>query len=202
LADPATDKEKAIVEAARKRFAHYGFSKVTMDEIASDVAMGKASLYYYFSTKESIFEAVILHEQKHFITEIQSILRDGKPAKDKLKEYAERRLVLFRDLLNLSNLPFQKFSDVKSLFKNLFSNFEREELKLLQQILQLGKHSGEFSVTASQHIAEVVLHALYGLRVRAWRNVDGQRLDDDTYTAMKKEMNLLVDLIVHGIRSK
>ena len=42
---PAGRKEKAILEAARKRFAYFGFSKITMDEIASDVALGKASLY-------------------------------------------------------------------------------------------------------------------------------------------------------------
>ena len=41
-------KEKEILEAARSRFAHYGYSKVTMEEIALDVEMGKASLYYYF----------------------------------------------------------------------------------------------------------------------------------------------------------
>ena len=37
-------KEKAIIKAARERFAHFGFSKVTMDEIAADIEMGKACL--------------------------------------------------------------------------------------------------------------------------------------------------------------
>lgn len=197
-----TDKEQSIVEAARKRFAHYGFSKVTMDEIAADVAMGKASLYYYFPTKESIFEAVTIQEQKHFIAKIQSILESNKPAAEKLKDYAEKRLSLFRDLLNLSNLPFQKFSEVKSLFKDLFKNFEKEEIKLLHQIIHAGKRSGEFSVTSPQHITEVVLHSLHGLRLRALRNADGQRLDDETYATLRKEMNLLVDLIINGLTTR
>ena len=49
----STEKQAVILDAARKRFAYYGFSKVTMDEIAADIGMGKASLYYYFPTKES-----------------------------------------------------------------------------------------------------------------------------------------------------
>jgi TetR/AcrR family transcriptional regulator len=35
-----------ILEAAQRQFARYGLSKVTMDEIAEEVGMGKASLYY------------------------------------------------------------------------------------------------------------------------------------------------------------
>ena len=55
---PSKEREKPIIEAARKRFAHYGFSKVTMEEIAADAEMGKASLYYYFPTKEELFSAL------------------------------------------------------------------------------------------------------------------------------------------------
>jgi TetR/AcrR family transcriptional regulator len=54
-------REKSIIEAAKERFAHFGFSKVTMEEIASDVDLGKASLYYYFPTKEDLFKAVKTH---------------------------------------------------------------------------------------------------------------------------------------------
>ena len=57
--DKNSPKEKTIVEAARNRFAHYGFSKVTMEEIATDVGMGKASLYYYFPKKEDLFKKLV-----------------------------------------------------------------------------------------------------------------------------------------------
>jgi AcrR family transcriptional regulator len=41
-------KVTSIIEAARKRFSHYGLTKTTMNEIAADIGMSKASLYYYF----------------------------------------------------------------------------------------------------------------------------------------------------------
>lgn len=47
-----------ILEAARKRFAHFGISKTTMNEIAADIGMSKASLYYYFPDKEKLFVAL------------------------------------------------------------------------------------------------------------------------------------------------
>ncbi len=68
-------KEKIIIEAARNRFAHYGFSKVTMEEIALDVDMGKASLYYYFPTKEDLFRSVISQEINELQKNIEQILQ-------------------------------------------------------------------------------------------------------------------------------
>jgi TetR/AcrR family transcriptional repressor of mexJK operon len=88
----AKDKENIILDAARKRFAHYGFSKVTMDEIASDVEMGKASLYYYFPTKEDLFRAVILQEQNELKKNIELILEKSVCASDKLQEIVELRM--------------------------------------------------------------------------------------------------------------
>ncbi len=74
------EKELMITEAARKRFAHYGFSKVTMDEIATDVEMGKASLYYYFPTKEDLFRAVLIQEMNELKKNIEVILKESETA--------------------------------------------------------------------------------------------------------------------------
>src|SRR5436190_20923918 len=51
-------KRESIVEAAIKRFAHFGVAKTTMADIAADLAFSKASLYYYFPDKLSLFAAV------------------------------------------------------------------------------------------------------------------------------------------------
>ena len=69
------EKEEQIILAARKVFARYGFSKTTMEDISSEVEMGKASLYYYFPTKENLFQAAIKHEQDEFMKKADSLLK-------------------------------------------------------------------------------------------------------------------------------
>lgn len=61
-----SSKLDIILNAAQKRFGHYGLCKTTMNEIAADVGMGKASLYYYFPDKEAVFQAVIKKNRKSF----------------------------------------------------------------------------------------------------------------------------------------
>jgi AcrR family transcriptional regulator len=67
MPDLGHEKEHLILDAAQNRFARFGFSKVTMDEIAEDVGMAKASLYYYYPSKEDVFRAVLRREQEQFL---------------------------------------------------------------------------------------------------------------------------------------
>ena len=46
-------KLKLIIEASQKRFGIFGVEKTSMREIADDLKLSKASLYYYFPDKES-----------------------------------------------------------------------------------------------------------------------------------------------------
>src|ERR1700753_3205026 len=68
---PVTDqqdiKREKILEASYQRFLHYGYSKTTMNEIAGDLSMSKALLYYYFPDKSQLYVAVMRKLSQEFI---------------------------------------------------------------------------------------------------------------------------------------
>jgi|YelNatPaOPRAMG01_1025707.scaffolds.fasta_scaffold06117_9 TetR/AcrR family transcriptional repressor of mexJK operon len=198
----AKDKENIILDAARKRFAHYGFSKVTMDEIASDVEMGKASLYYYFPTKEDLFRAVILQEQNELKKNIELILEKSVCASDKLQEFVELRMKFFQILLNLGTLSVHSFLDTKSLFKKLFFDFEKIELGYIQKIIEEGKNKNEFYSNLPEETAQIFLHIIQGLRCRVIRWSKGQGLDEEAQVSLQKEMKIATNLFINGIKNK
>ena len=49
-----------ILQAAEKLFFARGYESVTMDDIAREVELNKATLYLYYKDKESLFFAVVL----------------------------------------------------------------------------------------------------------------------------------------------
>ncbi|MFD2966033.1 TetR/AcrR family transcriptional regulator [Sphingobacterium bambusae] len=55
------NKKDQIIQAALKRFAHYGFNKTTMSEIAVDLNITKANLYYYYPDKNALIKDVLVH---------------------------------------------------------------------------------------------------------------------------------------------
>jgi len=193
------EKETIIIQAARKRFAHYGFSKVTMDEIATDVEMGKASLYYYFPTKEDLFRAVISQELNELQKNIELIMIEPNSASQKLKSYVEQRMIFFQKLLNLGTLSVHAYFDTKSLFKKIFLDFADVEMSLIKKIIDEGKKSNEFNPDLNDNTAEVFLHILQGLRCNVLRWAKGQGIDDDIRVNLQKEMMIATDIFIHGI---
>ncbi len=195
-------KESIIIEAARKRFAHYGYSKVTMDEIAGDVEMGKASLYYYFPTKEDLFRAVILQEQNELKKNIELILQKPESAVKKLHSYVNQRMKFFKILINLGTLSVHSYSEIKSIFKELFTDFEKTEILLIKKIIDEGKTNNELDAGLPDNTAEVFLHVLQGLRCNVLRWTKGHKPDDKTRKNLEQEMNTVTDIFIHGIKSR
>ena len=52
-------RKEQIIKAALHVFKYNGIEKATMDEIAKQADFGKATLYYYFSSKEEIFIEIL-----------------------------------------------------------------------------------------------------------------------------------------------
>lgn len=195
-------KEKAIIEAAKDRFAHFGFSKVTMEEIASDVDLGKASLYYYFPTKEDLFKAVISLEQNKLKENFEELLQKNTAASKKLQEYVDLRMKFFRDLINLGTLSVHSYFDTKSVIKKVFIDFEKIELGLIKKIINEGKKAKEFNPELSKDTALIFLHILQGLRCRVLRWAKGQSLDAETNNDLQKEMSMVTEIFINGISIK
>ncbi len=51
-------RKQSILDGALKVFKTHGIEKTTMDEIAVESGFGKATLYYYFASKDEVFIAM------------------------------------------------------------------------------------------------------------------------------------------------
>lgn len=68
-------RKEEIVEVALKRFTHYGFSKTTMNEIADDLRITKANLYYYYPDKSALITDVIWHVADSVFAKEEEIIK-------------------------------------------------------------------------------------------------------------------------------
>jgi len=192
-------KEHKILDAARKRFAYYGFSKVTMDEIAADVGMGKASLYYYFPTKEDLFKSVIADEQDQFITKLKRIQHTEGTVTEKIQQYVRERLNHFKTFVNLAKLSFQAMLQLKPLFTDLHKNFSAREHELLSAIISDGINRGELKQGQPEKTATLILHVLHGLRLRKYSLIKDLHFDDALHEQLRDEMLQVLDMLLDGI---
>jgi AcrR family transcriptional regulator len=79
------DKQR-IVEVASKRFRQVGISKVTLDEIASELGMSKKTVYKFFPSKEELLAAVVHEMMNGLRAMVEGIVASNKSFTEKLPE--------------------------------------------------------------------------------------------------------------------
>lgn len=79
-------REEAIVVSVNRLLAEKGFETMTMDEVAADVGIAKASLYKHFSSKEELAAAAMLRALDRALDQVAVLDVEGPPAEiDRLK---------------------------------------------------------------------------------------------------------------------
>lgn len=77
-------REDAIVQAVNRLLAEKGFDGMTVDEVAAEVGVAKASLYKHFPSKEHLAAAAMVRILQRTLAHMAT-LDEGMPAQDKLK---------------------------------------------------------------------------------------------------------------------
>ena len=133
--------KKRILLTARKAFFTYGFSKVTMDELASDLHMSKKTLYYFFQSKQLLLEAVILDFFQEFQKKVHQIMVHKRVSgSDILKKF----MTLVQS--QLSQLNVKAFEDIRKSNPRTWQKIMQYREKMinneLRKIIQKGIKEG------------------------------------------------------------
>lgn len=62
-----------ILDVAEPLFAANGYQKTTISDIAQKLGVAQGMLYYYFKSKDEIFEALLNRQLPAFLTEIEKV---------------------------------------------------------------------------------------------------------------------------------
>jgi len=81
------ESRAAILKAAIKEFAEYGIAGARTDAIAKAARVNKALLYYYFTDKEAIYEAVLDHVFSGLRDTVVPALEIDGPPRQRLLNY-------------------------------------------------------------------------------------------------------------------
>jgi AcrR family transcriptional regulator len=196
------DKVKMIIEASQRRFGLYGLEKTSMREIADDLNLSKASLYYYFPDKESLYKAVVEKEQTEFISSISERISGFHEPEQLLLEYANARLSYFRTLLNLSRLRLESYSGIKPVFRETLLRFKEKEKEIVIRIFEKGIASGVFFINDTDQTASLFLDLLKGLRIIVVNEKKTLFIEPDEYDLLLEKTISFTKIFIRGINSK
>jgi AcrR family transcriptional regulator len=201
--EPGSEKNTRVqlmIEAAQKRFGLYGVEKTSMREIADDINLSKAALYYYFPDKESLYKAVIEKEQKEFIASIHEKLLNIQEPELFLREYVNIRLSYFRKLLNLGRLRLEAYSDLKPVFRETLGLFKDKEKEIIKEVFNSGIRKRVFSIENPDQTASLFLDLLKGLRVISVNEKKSLFIEQEEYDRLLENTVAFTDIFIRGLR--
>jgi AcrR family transcriptional regulator len=197
-----SDKVQMIIDASQRRFGLYGIEKTSMREIASDLKLSKASLYYYFPDKESLYKAVVEKEQMEFIANISERIFSFHEPEQLLLEYANARLSYFRTLLNLSRLRLEAYSDLKPGFRESIQLFKEKEKEIIKKIFEKGISSGIFFISDTDQTATLYLDLLKGLRTTLINEKRTLFIEQEEYDLLLEKTIIFTNVFIKSLKCK
>ena len=186
-------KREQIIDAALKRFAHFGLNKTTMNEIAGDLSFSKALLYYYFPDKLSLYSAVLEKVFSEITLTVNEALKKAKTPEIGIKIYIDSRQDFLEKYFPL--LDFNKFLNIDKYqdLKKILDKSNESEIGHLKSILEIGVKIGTYEVEDVEETAKLLFDALLGIRMLYVNNV--QAIFDIDKDFLNKVSNRQKDLM-------
>lgn len=158
-------KQKAILEAAIKRFAHFGVAKTTMNEIAKDLSISKALLYYYFPDKISLYGAVLEYITASNAPVIETAIESCDSPFDAIETFLELRTEFIIKYHHI--LEFLKQFTATTIPENLqkiFTELKKRDMNRIIGIMEKGIAADLFKIDSVKGTAELYFEFLEGFR--------------------------------------
>lgn len=193
-------KREAIIEAALKRFAHFGVAKTTMNEIAADLAFSKASLYYYFPDKINLYAAVLRSISEDNNRREAGVLEKESDPRKAIALYLEKRtefIIKYHHILEY--LKTYTPMNMPPELESLFTHFRNEELSRITTILQKGKGQGVFHIDDPRNTAELFYDFLEGFRYAALSRSGLPFPDKKQFLAILKKEKEFAQIFCNGL---
>lgn len=186
-----------ITHVASEIFAHYGYQKTTMDDIAHACRKGKSSIYYYFRNKEEVFKAVLEKEIIVLKSQIFLALNETPDPKDKLKVYVLSRMNGMKGLVNVYNAMKNEYLSQFEFIERMREKYDIIELGILKSILEEGVAKGVFSIDDTYVTSLALFTAMKGFEIPLF--IKDQA---DLSLALENRLDMMMDILFYGIMKR
>ena len=141
---PTAGKAESILAAAKRMFLESGFGAVSMDAIAREAGVSKATVYAHFAGKEELFGAVIGRECEHYLAGFSAGELDPADARASLTSLGRRflDLLLSPDAIALHRLILGEVSRFPELGQVFWQAGPERNLTQIETFLRAAAAAG------------------------------------------------------------
>ena len=196
-----TERRNAILDCARELILEQGVSRVSIEDIARKAELSKATVYLYFSSKETLLKEICESSAKVFLEHFKLFLKTGVTGMEALRGFWRGYVELFGS----SDEMIIVFEVYRFLNSGAFDIIEKSQsvsihvdaiLGVLNGIFEQCKAEGIFDPDVdTSMVTRLVLSIFFQTIEKAARLSQEQRKSP----AIIEEMTAAFQLIIRGV---
>jgi len=189
------DVKSAILDATDRLLSRNGYKKMTIDDLAAEVGIGKGSVYLHFSSKEEIALShidAIIERLKSRLVEIAS---KKIPCEKRLREMLIERVIFrFDSVQHYTQSLNDLLSKIRPSLLERRKRYFEEEARIFATLIKEGIGEGSFAKVNVDDASRSLLLATNSLLPYSLSTQElGERNE------IEKRVSALADLLLKGI---
>lgn len=186
------NKKDVIKGAARQLFFRFGLTKTSMEDIARQCRIAKPSLYYYYPSKEAIFNEVVIDEAEKFIHSVTKKIPEELEAADKIaffyRTYYQDLKKYAHELAHIPETMYESYPHGRPIIKKISEILKEKLFPLLIQ----GKEDGSIQTDDLENTASAII------LMTNFLNMDWILRNDES--SLERTLENVLEIILNGIR--
>jgi AcrR family transcriptional regulator len=190
----ATTRE-AILDATDRLLARYGFKKMTIDDLAREVGIGKGSVYLHFPSKEEIALSHIDRLIERLKERMRNIAATDAPVEQRLREMLiERAVYRFDSIQHYTQSLDELLSNLRTSLLERRRRYFADEARILADLVTEGQQNGVFKEGDAFDLGQTLVSATNSLLPYSLSALElGDR------TIVEKRAAKTADLLIRGL---
>lgn len=189
---------EAILDAAERLLARYGYNKMTMSDLAEEAGIGVGTTYLHFPGKAEVALAVVDRSHERVIEKLRETACSAAPPPHRLREMLQMRVLLRYEAVRNRSHQIEELKNAmrqQMLIQQCRRRWFDVEMILFGKVLQEGRDQKIFELDDALNTAETLLWAMDALMPR---NLKAQDYEDPEAFADKAQR--IVEMLLRSLR--
>ncbi|HXW84374.1 MAG TPA: helix-turn-helix domain-containing protein, partial [Candidatus Binataceae bacterium] len=165
--DSSSRNRAAILDAAMRLFAQYGYRRTSIDDIARAAEIAKGTVYLSFTSKEEVFRALCAQLIERVEAEAERARRLDGPIEERLDALLEAKFGFYFETVHRSAHAAELMDSKGRLSADLFEKSDRRYQRLVRELIEEAAARGEIAPARAgldaAEATELILAAAHGI---------------------------------------
>src|SRR2546421_10353939 len=189
------DIRDLILDAADRLLARYGYRKMTIDDLAREVGIGKGTIYLHFQSKEDVALSRIDRVIDRLKTELRKVATSDEDPVTRLRSMLMLRVIYrFDSVQHYTESLNQVMAAIRPSLLERRKHYFEAEARIIAAVLKEGRRAGDFFFKDAMATARALLAATNSLLPYSLSTRELGARD-----SVEEQTRRIVDLLIGGL---